>query len=182
MLLLIITGRDDVDQTWFGSLEIDDDMSLPALDNPQTDQSNVQDPQVLRVESLSLQRSMQNRMDRERNGPRSSKKKEGEEMANRIKNMSEVLQTKMMTDPEMFEGPLNSFLSQFERMKTDSGLISSLCTFGKYNGAVSAGQRIRNKSKKVLTNLIQDRCATAVSRRKGALGGRRALITGRPVK
>nr|XP_054757554.1 uncharacterized protein LOC129263679 [Lytechinus pictus] len=166
-------------------------MSLPAHDNAPVDLSDedqdaavqhaVQDPQVLRVKSLSLQRNLQNRFDRERNGSRTSKKKESEEMANRIKNMSEILQTKVMTDPETFTGPLNSFLSQFEKMKTDSTLISSLCTFGKYNGAVScSAQRIRNKY--LLTSKKIGVQPTAVARRKAALGGRRALITGRPVK
>ena len=101
-------------------------------------------------------------------------------MTERIKNMSEILQTKIMTEPEMFSGPLNSFLSQFERMKTDSALISSLCTFGKYNGAVPTADRVRRKYLQTSSKIgVQP---TAVARRKAPLGGRRALITGRPVK
>ncbi|XP_058628486.1 uncharacterized protein LOC131538589 isoform X2 [Onychostoma macrolepis] len=103
-----------------------------------------------------------------------------EHLKGRLRSMFNDLVDKLQND-ETFQAPIQSLVSSYESILTDSGLISALSTFGKMRSA--AARNIRMQARKGLQMSTQIGVQpTAVARRKTPLGGRRALITGRPPK
>lgn len=97
----------------------------------------------------------------------------------RLTEMFVVLKRKLREDPS-FRTPMTSFISSFEKIKTDSSLCSALSTFNK--GPVAKTRQHQRPKGYLQTRAQIGVQPTAVARRKSALGGRRALITGRPTK
>ena len=94
-----------------------------------------------------------------------------------------TLHFKLQDDADTFITPLTKFVERFEQITTDSALVSALSTFGKYSGhSLLKKSAHASRRAKLLTTKQIGVGPHAVSRRKAALGGRRALITGRPVK
>ncbi|KAJ8350363.1 hypothetical protein SKAU_G00254930 [Synaphobranchus kaupii] len=91
----------------------------------------------------------------------------------------ESLKEKLRDDPS-FTSPVTSFISSFNKLQTDSSLMSALSTFGKCPVAKSRFcQRQRGylqTSSKIGVH------PTVLARRKAGLGERRALIVGRPTE
>lgn len=140
--------------------------------------SSIQDPQICAIESLSLQRAFDNSFSQR--GRRIETSVGDEVLSQKLHDFVDTLTTKLREDGDSFRGPLTKFVRRVENITTDGSLISALVTFGKYNGYAVSKKVKRNRSLQTSTQIgVQP---TAVSRRKKALGGRRALITGRPVK
>ncbi|XP_041479205.1 uncharacterized protein LOC121426864 [Lytechinus variegatus] len=139
--------------------------------------SGFQDPQILAIESLGLQRSLDNSFSQR--GQRIEASAGDEELSQKLNQFVDTLNIKLKEDGDSFRGPLTKFAQQIDKLQTDSALISALVTFGKYSGYAGA-KLVKRPGLQTSTKIgVQP---TAVSRRKAALGGRRALITGRPLK
>lgn len=79
---------------------------------------------------------------------------------------------KLEDDPENFTAPSRAFLEISSKMN-DGSIISALHCFGKVPQV---------KARYLQTSKMIGVQPTAIARRKAALGGRRALIPGRPPK
>ncbi|XP_022103577.1 uncharacterized protein LOC110986198 [Acanthaster planci] len=177
----IATGRDYIKEEWFMNPCHESD-SPPPVDAttppPTADVSVLQNPQI-RFDFFHLQRAAENGF---QNCGTSSRPTEDQDVLGKLRNMFDTLSQKMNDDPDMFRFPIKSFVSRFEKIASDSALISALLTFAKYS-TFSAARQIKIRAKKRLP--ISSRVGmqpTTVTRRKTPLGGRRALITGRPPK
>ena len=149
------------------------------------------------IESLNLQRTFQNMFDKRQAGANCSTGINVED--NRLANVNitavldgiqataDKLKDMVQLDPVEMVGPVETYIRQFNGLKTNAAVVSALQTFGKYTGAAeSMSQRKRRR----LSLLDKDRLKcrrgtmikvqpTAVSRRKTPLGGKRCLQTGR---
>lgn len=96
-----------------------------------------------------------------------------------LKQVFNILENKLSIDSQLFQEPINKFINLFNNIKTDSGLISALHTFGKYNGA--GIPRIKPKKNLQGSKVIGVQ-PTTISRRKVCLGGRKVQLAGRPTK
>ena len=175
-------GSENIHDEWFMDLGCENDLA-PPLDVPAppttTDVSVLQDPQITRLASLNLQRAAENEF---QNRGTSSKSTQDQDVQEKLKNMFDTLILKMNDDPDVYRLPIKGFVSRFEKISSDSALISALLTFAKYS-TPSVTRQIRNRAKKCLqTSTKIGVQPTAVARRKAPLGGRRAVITGRPPK
>ncbi|KAK3889774.1 hypothetical protein Pcinc_006335 [Petrolisthes cinctipes] len=104
----------------------------------------------------------------------SLQEREISQIENTIHEIHRILKLRVKSNPSMFLEPLASFLQGLKNLKTKASIVSALFTFGKYSGASLSCQ---NHSGKLI--VVQP---AAVARRKTALGGRRSLGCGRPVK
>ncbi|XP_058509820.1 uncharacterized protein si:dkey-75a21.2 [Solea solea] len=116
-----------------------------------------------------------------------------EHLKGRLRSMFDDLVDKLEKDLT-FQAPIESLVSSYENIHTDSGLISALSTFGKMRSAAAAAaapaaaaaaaaSNIKMQPRKRLQMSTQIGVRpTAVACRKTPLGGRRALVTGRPPK
>lgn len=103
-------------------------------------------------------------------------------LESRLKSMFDGLMDKLERD-ETFQAPIESFVSSYEKIHTDNGLISALSTFGKMRKPAAAARNINMQTRKGLQMSTQIGVQpTAVAGRKTPLGGTRSLITGRPPK
>ena len=97
-----------------------------------------------------------------------------------VNDFASNLITMLRQDPDEFKEPIQVFLKQFQDQKTNAAIISSLKIFGKYTGVAQSSTKnsksLRMKARKGVMIKVQP---IAVSRRSSALGGRRALHTGR---
>ncbi|XP_059900331.1 uncharacterized protein LOC132451728 isoform X1 [Gadus macrocephalus] len=99
----------------------------------------------------------------------------------RLRSMFDGLMDKLEKDHETFQAPIESLVSSYDKIHTDSGLVSALSTFGKLRSA--AARNIKMQPRKGLEISSQRGVQpTADARRKTLLGGRRVVITGRPPK
>ncbi|XP_056439004.1 uncharacterized protein LOC130375883 isoform X2 [Gadus chalcogrammus] len=99
----------------------------------------------------------------------------------RLRSMFDGLMDKLEKDHETFQAPIESLVSSYDKIHTDSDLVSALSTFGKLRSA--AVRNIKMQPRKGLEMSSQRGVQpTADARRKTLLGGRRVLITGRPPK
>ncbi|KAK0138070.1 hypothetical protein N1851_025733 [Merluccius polli] len=103
-----------------------------------------------------------------------------EHLKGHLRSMFDDLVDKLEKD-ETFQAPIESLVSSYEKIHTDSGLISALSTFGKMRSAAARNIKMQpRKGLQISTQIgVQP---TAFARRKTPLGGRQALITGRPPK
>ncbi|XP_043229530.1 uncharacterized protein LOC122385369 [Amphibalanus amphitrite] len=92
----------------------------------------------------------------------------------RCQALCESWQADLMRAPELYGPALNTFISRYERMKTDNSRVSSLHQFGTGCSAVPA-----SSFKSSVMIGVQP---TAVARRKVPVGGKRRASTGRPKK
>ena len=139
---------------------------------------------TLAMESLNLQRTFQNMFDKRHAGANCSTGRNVED--NRLANVNitavldgiqataDKLKDMVQLDPEEMVGPVETYIRQFNGLKTNAAVVSALQTFGKYTGAAeSMSQRKRRR----LSLLDKDRLKcrrgtmikvqpTAVSRRK----------------
>ncbi|KAK3881456.1 hypothetical protein Pcinc_012864 [Petrolisthes cinctipes] len=104
----------------------------------------------------------------------SHKEEEISQIENTIDEIHRILKLRVNSNPSMFLEPLASFLQGLKNLKTEAPIVSAPFTFGKYCGASLSRQ---NHSGKLIG--VQP---AAVACRKTALGGRRSLGCGRPVK
>ncbi|CAM4304668.1 unnamed protein product [Leuciscus chuanchicus] len=103
-----------------------------------------------------------------------------EHLKGRLRSMFNDFVDKLQND-ETFQAPIQSLVSSYESILTDSGLISALSTFGKMRSAAASNIRMQPRKGLQMSTQIGVQ-PTAVARRKTPLGGRQALITGRPPK
>ncbi|XP_038068031.1 uncharacterized protein LOC119737634 [Patiria miniata] len=115
------------------------------------------------------------------NGGQSSRPTQDQDVQEQLQNMFDTLSRKLEDDPEVFRLPLQSFVSKFETIATDSALASALSSFAKHS-TPAARQKIRTKKCLQTSTEIGLQPPTAVTKRKTPPGGRRALITGQPPK
>ena len=99
----------------------------------------------------------------------------------RVKGMMEGLIENVQSGFDLYKAPMEKMLASYDRMTTDSQLISALATFGRQSApAGSVAWRMARRGMQASMKIgVQP---TAVARRKTPLGGRRALITGPPTK
>ncbi|XP_071500591.1 uncharacterized protein [Diadema antillarum] len=175
-LYTIATGRDDVPNEWFANLHPAEQAKFPPDADEMMVASTSRDPQIERLDSLSFQRDPDNDF------LHRGKNTQSKSLSIKLEDMFQTLRFKLQEDEESFHTPLTKFVERFEQITTDSALVSALSTFGKYSGD-SLSKKARHFSQQaMLTSTKIGIHPTAVSRRKTAVGGRRALITGRPVK
>ncbi|XP_071947653.1 uncharacterized protein [Antedon mediterranea] len=181
----IATGRDDIDRHWLMGLEYDEpDAILPDENTAATTgsgQSVLQDPQIVRLDSLNLQRSAENAF---QNRGRCTEATDDDQTDDqeRLKLMFEKLSKAVNEHSDVYKAPIRKFMSAFDNITTDAALVSALATFGNYNGH-SAARQIKIRAKKCLQTTTKIGVQpTAIARRRVPLEGRRALITGRPPK
>lgn len=155
----IATGRDEED-TWFQSLRNTSDILQVGFEQTENQISTCR---PTNSQAMTPQASNDTTEETTVN-----------EIEKNIDEISTILKQKTNTNPDMFREPLKSFSENLKNCKTEASLISALTTFGKYSGA--AISRV-NHSGKIIG--VQP---GAVARRKTALGGRRSLGNGRPVK
>lgn len=94
--------------------------------------------------------------------------------------MFDGLMDKLKRD-ETFRAPVESLVSSYEKICTDSDLISALSTFGGMRSATA--RKIKRQPRNGLQVSTQTGVQpTAVARHKTPLGDRQELITGRPPK
>ncbi|XP_071512007.1 uncharacterized protein [Diadema antillarum] len=176
LLYTIATGRDDVPNEWFANLHPAEQAKFPPDADEMMVASTSRDPQIERLDSLSFQRDPDNDF------LHRGKNTQSKSLSIKLEDMFQTLRFKLQEDEESFHTPLTKFVERFEQITTDSALVSALSTFGKYSGD-SLSKKARHFSQQaMLTSTKIGIHPTAVSRRKTAVGGRRALITGRPVK
>ncbi|CAL8334539.1 unnamed protein product [Arctogadus glacialis] len=95
--------------------------------------------------------------------------------------MMEGLMENVQSGFDLYKAPMDKMLASYDRMTTDSQLISALATFGRQSApAGSVAWRMARRGMQASMKIgVQP---TAVARRKTPLGGRPALFTGRPTK
>jgi len=87
-----------------------------------------------------------------------------------LKQTFNILENKLLTNGQLFRSPIKKFLGLFNDIKTDSGLISALNTFGKYNGAGMPKIKPRKNVKGSKVIGVQP---TTISRRKVIIESRK---------
>ncbi|PIK61737.1 hypothetical protein BSL78_01291 [Apostichopus japonicus] len=160
-MLFLATGEKNVRPGWFTSLKI---AGLPLEEDPgvqvQDQMGSLSDnlvesecPSVASiagpsssnaaVESLNVQRMLQNKFDKravvrcsrmlmEVKPPCNDKLASLETAVN---DCASQLIAMLRCDPEELSEPVESFVKQFNSLKTNSALVGALKTFGKYTGA-----------------------------------------------
>lgn len=103
-----------------------------------------------------------------------------EYLKGRLRSMFDGLMDKLEKD-ETLQAPIESLVSSYEKIHTDSGLISALSTFGKMRSAAALNIKMQPRQGLQMSTQISMQ-PTAVACRKTPLGGRWALITGQPPK
>ncbi|XP_072168858.1 uncharacterized protein [Diadema setosum] len=176
LLYTIATGRDDVPNEWFANLHPAEQAKFPLDADEMMVVSTSHDPQIERLDSLSLQRDLDN------NFLHRGKNTRSKSLSTKLEDMFQTLRFKLQEDKESFHTPLTKFVERFEQITTDSALVSALSTFGKYNGHALSKKSRHVSQRAMLTSTKIGVQPTAVSRRKTAVGGRLDLITGRLVK
>ncbi|CAL8256348.1 unnamed protein product [Arctogadus glacialis] len=99
----------------------------------------------------------------------------------RVRGMMEGLIGNLQSGFDLYKAPMEKMLASYDRMTTDSQLISALATFGQQSTPAGSGAW-RMARRGMQTSMKIGVQPTVVARRKTPLGGRRALITGRPTK
>jgi hypothetical protein len=197
-LLFLATGSKNVPEGWFAPLptaacaqfavpfEHNESNSVSVIESRSSNGPDVTgDVPCDLVESLNAQRHMQNIFDGRSNinSVSACTSQPTERLEDDVKDFSNELIGLLRKDPESYRKPVKVFLQQFHEQKTDNAIISALTTFGKYTGA--AASLTNNKKKHAAgrrRGVMIKVQPTAVSRRVSALGGRRALHTGRKRK
>eukprot|EP00057_Strongylocentrotus_purpuratus_P017237 XP_011671711.1 PREDICTED: uncharacterized protein LOC105441859 [Strongylocentrotus purpuratus] len=209
-MLFLATGQKNVRPGWFTSLPIaglpleeDPGVQVPDQMGSLSDDDNVVEsecPSVasvaapsssnVAVESLNVQRMLQNKFDMRGSGPLQSNVDGGEPPCNdklasleaAINDCASQLIAKLKRDPEELSEPVESYVKQFNSLKTNSALVGALKNFGKYTGAsldMTSSKKKKQARRKGVAIKVQP---AAVSRRKTVLGGRRCLHTGRKLR
>jgi len=101
------------------------------------------------------------------------------QVVDNLKQIFNVLENKLTIDSQLFQEPITKFITLFNNIKTDSGLISALHTFGKYNGVGNPQIKPRKNLQGSKVIGVQP---TTISSRKVCLGGRKVQTAGRPTK
>lgn len=103
-----------------------------------------------------------------------------EHLEGRLRYMFDGLMDKLKND-ETFQAPIESLVSSYEKIHTDSGLVLALSTFGKMRSVAKCNVKLQPRKGLQMSTQIGV-LPTAVAHRKTPLGGRQLLITGRPPK
>ncbi|XP_062391790.1 uncharacterized protein LOC134079728 [Sardina pilchardus] len=170
----IATGKNNVPDNWF--MRMEEVEEIPSVADLQKDQAISTD------EGSSADSSLDESLLAGEGGSTDAEDLSVPvtELEDRFKNMCEGLLGKMKTDPN-FQTALQKMVTSYNKM-TDNQLISALSTFGK-SGTNTAAKLLKKRARKCLQMSVAIGVQpTAVARRKAPLGGRRALITGRPTK
>ena len=196
-MLFLATGQKNVRPGWFTSLPIagmpleedqmdsqSDDGNVHVVESECPSVASVAAPSSSNatVESLNVQRMLQNQFDKRGSGPLQSNVDGGEppctSLEAAVNDCASQLIAKLRIDPEELSEPVETFVKQFNSLKTNSALVGALKTFGKYTGAsldMSSSKKMKQGRRKGVAIKVQP---TAVSPRKTVLGGRRCLHTG----
>lgn len=100
-----------------------------------------------------------------------------EHLEGHLRFMFDGLMDKLRKD-ETFQAPNESLVSSYEKIRSDSGLLSAFSTFGKMRSPAAARNIKRRPRSGLQTRTQIGVQPAAVARRKTPLGGRWALITG----
>ncbi|XP_076155836.1 uncharacterized protein LOC143139123 isoform X2 [Alosa pseudoharengus] len=167
----IATGKNNVPDNWFMSMEEVEE--IPSDADPQKQQA-------LSTEGSSADEDTVNCSPDESLLAVEGSSAQVTELESRAKSMFEGLLVKVKTDSD-FQTAVKKMVCSYEKM-TDSQLISAMSTFGK-SGKNTAAKLLKKRARKCLQMSVAIGVQpSAVARRKAPLGGRRALITGRPPK
>ncbi|XP_077065726.1 uncharacterized protein LOC143718595 [Siphateles boraxobius] len=160
------TGKLDVPDSWFMGLQFEREKDCPTV------------PLIASTQEIGTQAGTSTpthgtQAGTPQDGSGTEASSQREHLKGRLRSVFNDLVEKLQND-ETFQAPIQSFVSSYKSILTDSGLISALSTFGS---------NIRMQPRKGLQMSTQIGVQpTAVARRKTPLGGRWALITGRPPK
>ena len=136
-----------------------------------------------RLESLHLQRSLQNQFNTRGCTSKSSAEENGSDpILNKLNKAFLALQQSYIGDKEFLGGPVKKFTKKLQKLTsgTDTALASALHCFGRYSGV--AGALGKKKQKSLVSMKTIGVQPTAASRRKMVGGGRNRIGAGRPSK
>lgn len=155
---------------------IDDDTWCDNLINQNKNTKVIQEPNVI-VENSKKQCIDINNTNQ--NIPLLLSDEPDSKVIDNLKQTFNILENKLLKDGQLFRSPIKKFLGLFNDIKTDSGLISALNTFGKYNGA---GMPKFKPRKNLQGSKVIGVQTTTISRRKVIIGSRKVQTSGRPPK
>lgn len=76
-----------------------------------------------------------------------------------IQRTADNLKNMVTLNPVEMAGPVETYIRQFDNLKTDAAVISALKTFGKYSGAARAlSQSAQQKRKKLSSEKDRLKC------------------------
>ncbi|XDV11898.1 hypothetical protein PO909_000693 [Leuciscus waleckii] len=176
MLFMDSSGKLDVPDSWFMGLQFEREKDCPTV--PLI--ASTQGTQEIGTQAGTSTPTQGTQAGTPQDGSGTEASSQREHLKGRLRSMFNDFVDKLQND-ETFQAPIQSLVSSYESILTDSGLISALSTFGKMRSAAASNIRMQPRKGLQMSTQIGVQ-PTAVARRKTPLGGRQALITGRPPK